>query len=525
MSELGTTSKHRNPTFQSCGYTRCIGAILLASGLSPAAAQSTPASLGDQVAGHLALGRASGCAGFLGLDDAANRDVADALISLLNSGSIGRELAAICAPSAVASASSLGGALNSVQATKTVSQFRPVRRRIDKRTRPSSGRPATANLTLNFLPSSSDLDANTRPDDEEGLNIFTELEHERRGQDVTRYEQGYDSDINRGSVGFDLAWGRAVAGAWIGYSRTDGKLAGGIDPFPISEFYENPALIQAQGCGGIEAGGAYDGAGGAVGAFAGWRFGRHGYLDIVASRTDQDVNYRRSACVAEFFGSELFFENGRLTDGSRIGGSPINSIFAGEIHGTVRSVEDSVSMRTGYDIGQGDLSFSPRITLTYSRIQTDAYSESGRSTVDYPISLVGEVDRLVIDRTRGEMVGLELSYRNQSRNSLLLEIGGQLDHSLAAFRGRVVVHASAYWRRQLQHTQRHPTVRFAQDYRDEPVYFSFATNEIDESSSLFSAGLTAAIGSRGAVRFEISRLEAEDLISSTSYSVQFRAGL
>jgi hypothetical protein len=138
--------------------TRLLGALLLGLAASTAHAQSQPLSLDDQLRDQLALGDANGCVDLLRITpadiDTDNGEtpgdvVNDELERLADDlDQIDKELRAICGPSAVGSASSLGGALDSVQATKTVSQFKLARRRIDQRLPRRGRRPTSASLML-----------------------------------------------------------------------------------------------------------------------------------------------------------------------------------------------------------------------------------------------------------------------------------------------------------------------------------------------------------------------------------------
>ena len=118
-------------------------AVWLVCSPTPSHAQTTatPPTQDEQLRDQLGLGNAAGCFTLLGVDQA------DVDITLDDLGSqIGNELRAICGSSAVTSASSLGGGLNTLQATKTVSQFRLVRRRIDQRLQRQRPRPPSRSL-------------------------------------------------------------------------------------------------------------------------------------------------------------------------------------------------------------------------------------------------------------------------------------------------------------------------------------------------------------------------------------------
>ena len=102
----------------------------------PAVGQSTtsptpPPTQTEALTGTLGLGAASGC--FTLVSRRHQRRVRCRNALALAGNAIGNELRAICSPSAVTSASSLGGGLQSLQPVKTVTQFRFARSRIDQR--------------------------------------------------------------------------------------------------------------------------------------------------------------------------------------------------------------------------------------------------------------------------------------------------------------------------------------------------------------------------------------------------------
>ena len=110
-----------------------------ALGVLPSYGQSTtsttpPPTQDTTLRTTLGLGNAAGCLPLLRIQS-NDPDAFDKVVTALqnpNSG-LGNELRAICAPSAVASSSALGGGMQSLQAVKTVTQFRLARSRIDQR--------------------------------------------------------------------------------------------------------------------------------------------------------------------------------------------------------------------------------------------------------------------------------------------------------------------------------------------------------------------------------------------------------
>lgn len=513
------------------GCNALSAALLLALAMPTALAQSM--SLGDQLDAQLGLGDPSGCVDFLRITDADIVDAGDSqravntrLNRLDDLDQIGDGLHAICGPSAVGSASSLGGGLNSVQATKTVSQFRLVRRRIDQRL---PRRPRTVQespLMLLLQPARLQSDEELRRQAPAGVAVFGDVEYERQDRETTRYEDGYEADIAGGTIGIDYAWDRAVVGAWGGYRRMDGDFRGGFE-----RFLSDPAQLAAV-CGGVLPGGDFDLDGGRFGGFAGWRLGDAGFIDINASRSRRDYRYDRNTCMIEVTAQPLSYVNGQLFGG----GLPIDDIYAGRISGDTDITETGFSIRAGFDNNRGAWTFGPRATLGYSRTTIDAYSESGRSTVDNPVTPNNPVNPAdpnpplpdqgrIINRALGDPIGLELAYREQKHDSLLLELGGLVERRFETSRGMLVAHASAYWRHEFKDEPRVATVRFVQDLRPDPVFFSFVNGQVDADTALFSVGLTAVFNERAAMRFEVTHLAFDSYLDSTGVSAQVRVGL
>lgn len=524
------TSTPRPRLRAGCSAVLC--ALMLPLLANGARAQSQPPSLGELIERSLALGFASGCVNFLRLSEtdianagSAQNAVNDALNALETAGEIGDGLHAICGPSAVGSASALGGALNTVQATKTVSQFRLVRRRIDHRLGPRRQRPVQeAPLMLFLQPAGPGPDPELRREVHGGVAVFGEVEYEQQDREATRLVDGYEAHVRAGMIGLDYVFGSAVVGAWGGYRRMDGDLIGGFAPF-----LSDPAQ-QSAACGGVSPGGDFDLDGGSLGVFAGWTLGDSGFFDLNASRSRRDYRYTRNTCVIEITSQPLTFVNGQLL-GS---GQAIDDIYAGYISGDTDVTESAISLRAGFDRSRGAWSFGPRATLAYTRTTIDAYAETGWSTVDNPVTpnnnAAPGVDPQpgqgrIIEREIGDGIGLELAYREQRHDSLLLEVGGVVERRFEHARGQLVAHASAYWRHEFRDDLRFATASFAQDGRQDPVVFSFANGEVDADTAVFTLGLTAVFNARAAMRLELSHLAFDRHLDATGISAQVRVGL
>jgi hypothetical protein len=176
-------------------------------------------------------------------------------------------------------------------------------------------------------------------------------------------------------------------------------------------------------------------------------------------------------------------------------------------------------VRTGADLGSGGWSAGPRIVLTYARTTTDPFVEAGRSAVANSVHPNTGPD---VRRTLGGPIGVELAFDEQSRYSLLLELGGEVGRQFQTPFGAVVPFGSAYWRREFNDERTIVTARLAQDLRSNPERFSFGTDAPDAGTAVLAGGLSALFGSRFALRAEYRQLLLDDLFESKVVSAQAR---
>jgi hypothetical protein len=391
-----------------------VGTALVGFGPS-ALAEPPPISLDLALGQVLALGNAFGCSTPFGIPDFGfDQDAHDAFIAdLRDTGLLGRELAAVCGSSAVASAAALGGSLGSLQTTKTVSQFRLARRRLDSRLEQQDKKSGLGRaIRLAALgepvrpPLTDTLGLEAAP--QSGPAVFGQVEYERRDRAVTDLEAGYEADIVSALIGIDYATpDGVVVGAWGGYRRTNAGYKA------LSLFVGDPDLSStldtalAQDICRIGPGGDFDDRGAQFGVFLGKRFGR-GFADLAAQYSRRDYDYRRNVCAIE-------------TDVTDV--SNTDDIYAGTISGSTRLTEWSVSARAGYDLGNDRFLWGPRISITYLESKVRPFTETGRTSV------TNTVEGKALTRTTGNKIlitprarraprDLELAFEEQSRTSL-----------------------------------------------------------------------------------------------------------
>jgi uncharacterized protein YhjY with autotransporter beta-barrel domain len=515
-----------------------------------AQAQANRPSLDAQLRSQLALGNALGCAQLLRLPAAAVQDDVDDAIDVLQAANqIGNELAAICSPSAVASASGMGGALDTVQATKTVSQFRLVRKRIDNRlkTTPPPATPPSRRL-FPLQGSSVQLGRSS------GLGVFGEFGHEWKDREMTNRDIGYASRINGGLGGVDYASERGVVGGWIGYARTKGDfnrtvpVVAGAAVDPVATAFLSNEETASQVCGGLTGGGEFTDRNLRFGGFAARSWGNDGFVDLGVSLDRRNHNYTRNACVIEVISNPLAFVSGirfRDADGDGVqdagelnnannavnvlfvdsnnnrtfdvGESVNDDVFAGAISGKTKAREAAISMRAGYDLRAGSLVFGPRATFTHTSTKVDGYSETGRSTVAndvHPVALdPGEPN---FTRQLGGQTGLELVYDERRYRSDLLQLGAEASYRIYRSGSELVPFASFYWRREFGNEFIDNTVRMAQDLRPDPVRFSFSNTGPDRNSGEATGGLSLIFENGLTVQAAVSGIVLDRFIKSTA---------
>lgn len=504
-------------------------------GAVPALAEPAPKSLDQALSDTLALGDAAGCFTGMSIPDAfddpfdpgAIND--DDLAALRSSGQLGKELAAVCGSSAVNSAAALGGSLGSLQTTKTVSQFRLVRRRIDSRLDLRGKRFGFDRSTLFAAQVAPDraTDAYTwDPAPGGDFSVFVQGEHEWRDRETTALEAGYEAKIASGLVGIDYASADGIVlGAWVGYQDTDADysrtrlLVGSpfnSDTSGLSASLDSALLSDI--C-NLSPGGGFGDGGFRFGTFAGARFGQ-GFADVALQYSARDYDYRRNVCAIETpLGSAPIVVDGGVASGFSSGGIEVDDIYAGTISGKTRLTEWSASARAGVDFGGERLLWGPRVSLTYLRSHVDGFTETGRTSVTNTVNSNGG---LSTPRAAGDPTGLELTYGDQSRTSVQLETQMVAAYRVESAYGTFFPRVSVAWIHEFKGDRERVSVRMAEDHRATPTVFSFTTDSVDRNKGILSIGLAAVLGARFVADLEITRLIADDRFEATTVTAQAR---
>lgn len=506
-------------------------AVLLGACAS-ALAQPPPRSLDQALVDTLALGNAGGCGPAFGTPDfSAAADPQLALDTYLaaerDAGRLGKELAAVCGSSAVASAAALGGSLGSAQTTKTVSQFRLARARVDSRL-DSKGKRVGLDKPLLLaqlgggtpMTGAGEAAAGTAADG--GPGFFAHVSHERRERATTALEAGYKAGVSEAQVGFDFATRDGlVAGAWVGYRSADADyrnvrlLIGGAD----AGFGGSLAgVTQAEVC-KVGPGGTFDDKGALLGAFVAQRVGAV-FADAAVQLSRSDHDYQRNVCAIEA-NSASIVRDAASPSGFASGGIAIDDIYAGTISGRARMSEWNLSGRVGFDGGGGQWLWGPRLSLVYQRTTIGAFTESGRTSVTNTVKSNNEAVLTTV-RTAADPTGLELAFGRQRRTSLLseLQLVGAYRHE-AAF-GTLVPRVALSWQHEFKGDRQLVAVRMAQDRRASPTTFTYTTDAVDKNKGTVTLGLSLQRGPQFAADVELTRLLGDDRFDSTQLALQAR---
>ena len=164
-----------------------------------------------------------------------------------------------------------------------------------------------------------------------GLSVFLSGGYESQDKDLTFFEDGYDSDIKRFTVGGDYQFtDKVMAGMAFNYSNHDGDFDGGGD-------FDNDSY--------------------GVTLFASILPVDQVFVQLTAGYAAKEYDRTR---IASFE-----WVNGN----NPAGPGPENGNYDGD--------EYSFGILSGYDFTYGNLSIGPRLGLDYIRTEFDGYSETG----------------------------------------------------------------------------------------------------------------------------------------------------
>jgi outer membrane autotransporter protein len=282
---------------------------------------------------HLAVVLAA--APLLAMDAAHARSLDDQVVFLLenncaeltNAGASpagGSALATVCANGGGAG-SSTGGGAGTVQTAPGIVTQRLLEARGEDREQKTGADEGVAEITPR-------------------LSVFVSTEYEALDRDVSDFEDGYDSDIQRLSAGGDYRLNNTtVAGAALTYYNHEGD---------------------------FDSGGDFDNDSYGLTVFASFVPSDRTFVQATAGYAAKRYDRTRIA---------FFDMSGGATPA---GPGPAKGDYDGD--------EYSAGILAGYDIASGNLTFGPRLGLDYIRTDFDSYRESGGTGLELAFSSADE---------------------------------------------------------------------------------------------------------------------------------------
>jgi outer membrane autotransporter protein len=268
-----------------------------------------------------------------------------------------------------------------------------------------------------------------------GVSGWGAGEYEDLDRDRTRFEDGYDSDIWRVTVGADYQFtDRFVAGLAFDYYRHDGDFDGGggftNDSYGLLAYSTFLPMEQV-------------------------------YMQVFAGYARKDNERRRI--------SSWDLNNILVTGGS------IDSDYNGN--------EYQLGALAGYDFPINNVTISPRVGFDWRRLEYDSHKETGSAKEG---SLIEDGDIQL-----GDPTGLELRFDDDGQTSLQTRIGVQTSVALRTNFGIVVPQASFDWMHEFKNNQRDVDVSFVEDLNK--TRFTYETAKPERNWFEINAGVVTAL--------------------------------
>ncbi len=138
--------------------------------------------------------------------------------------------------------------------------------------------------------------------------------------------------------------------------------------------------------------------------------------------------------------------------------------FAGVATGKFDGMQYVAKAEVGYPLATGNVTTTPLLGLTYSRLNQDAYTESGGN-------------------------GAALAVGSTSVNSLQSDLGVKFEHELATSYGNLIPSLKLAWRHEFDNNRASTNARFAADPSGETSFTSLGASPV-RNSALISLGAT-----------------------------------
>lgn len=281
-----------------------------------------------------------------------------------------------------------------------------------------------------------------------GLGVFVSGEYERFDKDITRFEPGYDSDMESVTVGADYLFGkRFIAGIAFRYANING------------EFDSSEGSFDTDSYGGL--------------VYASFVPASNFFVDAVAGYAAKNYSVERGISFAFFRRTTNDVVFG--LEGRRISA---NGIASSDTEGD----EYKASINAGYDFIWKNFTMGPRLGVNYQYTRIDAFAERGRGAI---ICEGGECSSITA-------TGLELAYDQQSQTSLTSVLGMYASAAISTGFGiRLVPQATVEWVHEFQDSQRSINFRFVEDPAG--TKFSFLNDPPDRNYFNLGVGMSMVL--------------------------------
>ena len=357
---------------------------------------------------------------------------------------LGPELAAICTtispPGSSGSISGGGQASNGGGVTTTVPVVERRQRKLREEAKERTGGDDDTEVTLGA-----------------GLAAFVSANYEDLDRDRTGFEDGYDSDIWRVTLGADY--------------QVKNSMVVGL------------ALNLARWNGDYDTGGGFDTDSYGATAFASFLPLQYMFLDVSVGYMRNDISEDRR----RFYTRDITF-----TDPG-VGTITTTQVFGGRTDADRDDNLWSALLRLGYDFPIRQFNVGPRLALNWLYTDIDGYKERGGS-------------------------GLELKYQEDSRTLLQSKLGLQASMAISTRIGVFVPQVYGNWVHEFADNQRSISVQFVQDLRPNPTRFSFDTDKPDRNWWELGAGVVLTMPLGFQAFLNVQTIQSNSLINSTSGS-------
>jgi outer membrane autotransporter protein len=273
------------------------------------------------------------------------------------------------------------------------------------------------------------------------MSLWGNGQYEDLDRDVTTFEDGYDSDIWRVTVGADYSFTeRIAAGLAFDYYRHDGD-------------YKSGGNFQTDSYGIL--------------GFASFLPFDNSWAQVSGGWARKDYERTRFAALADT----------RVTTQESV------QVVNGSVNGDYNGDEYRAGALLGYDFHIKNITISPRTGLDWVHLEYDRYKEKGK-TIDSKNNFIAP----------GDSTGLELTFHDDDQTLFQSRLGVQGSVVFRTGFGLIAPHVSFDWRHEFENDQRNVDVSFVEDLNQ--TRFSYKTAKPERNWYEFNAGVVTAFENR-----------------------------